>query len=282
MSMNNVFRNPNFVPYGTSPVGSVYGQQPPVPKNTQPLTKEEIAKLQKEVERFSTALTEQDVLKARCTHRVNGDTALVQNGDGSYTCSICGENVVLEDYTPDQVQEIVAKFVNLLDVIKVQFMDLPVDVACEFFQIIPYCKRVPQLYEIAHDNYSRYAGYSNIGVNPVNPSHSYNVWNSFNAITGGGMMNPYQSQPQMQYQMGGQMYQPDPNMQMSPTQAQQYQMVMGNPMYAYSAPQVAPVQGMAPQNPQQSVDNSNTQQASAQVQPAPQNNNATTTAQVQL
>ena len=282
MSMNNVFRNPNFVPYGTSPVGSVYGQQPPVPKNTQPLTKEEIAKLQKEVERFSTALTEQDVLKARCTHRVNGDTALVQNGDGSYTCSICGENVVLEDYTPDQVQEIVAKFVNLLDVIKVQFMDLPVDVACEFFQIIPYCKRVPQLYEIAHDNYSRYAGYSNIGVNPVNPSHSYNVWNSFNAITGGGMMNPYQSQPQMQYQMGGQMYQPDPNMQMSPTQAQQYQMVMGNPMYAYSAPQVAPVQGMAPQNPQQSVDNSNTQQASAQVQPVPQNNNATTTAQVQL
>ena len=282
--MNNVFTNPNFVPYGASPVGSVYGQQPPVPKNTQPLTKEEIAKLQKEVERFSTALTEQDVLKARCTHRVNGDTALVQNGDGSYTCSICGENIVLEDYTPDQVQEIVAKFVNLLDVIKVQFMDLPVDVACEFFQIIPYCKRVPQLYEIAHDNYSRYAGYSSIGVNPVNPSHSYNVWNSFNAITGGGMMNPYQSQPQpqMQYQMGGQMYQPDPNMQMSPTQAQQYQMVMGNPMYAYAAPQVAPVQGMAPQNPQQNVDNSNTQQASAQVQPAPQNNNATTTAQVQL
>ena len=278
--MNNVFTNPNFVPYGTSPVGSVYGQQPPVPKNTQPLTKEEIAKLQKEVERFSTALTEQDVLKARCTHRVNGDTALVQNGDGSYTCSICGENIVLEDYTPDQVQEIVAKFVNLLDVIKVQFMDLPVDVACEFFQIIPYCKRVPQLYEIAHDNYSRYAGYSSIGVNPVNPSHSYNVWNSFNAITGGGMMNPYQPQPQMQYQMGGQMYQPDPNMQMSPTQAQQYQMVMGNPMYA--APQAAPVQGMAPQNPHQNVDNSNIQQASAQVQPAPQNNNATTTAQVQL
>lgn len=279
--MNNVFTNPNFVPYGTSPVGSVYGQQPPVPKNTQPLTKEEIAKLQKEVERFSTALTEQDVLKARCTHRVNGDTALVQNGDGSYTCSICGENIVLEDYTPDQVQEIVAKFVNLLDVIKVQFMDLPVDVACEFFQIIPYCKRVPQLYEIAHDNYSRYAGYSNIGVNPVNPSHSYNVWNSFNAITGGGMMNPYQ--PQMQ--MGAPMYQPDPNMQnmymqMSPTQAQQYQMVMGNPMYA--APQASPVQGMAPQNPQPNVDNSATQQVPTQAQPAPQNNNATTTAQVQL
>ena len=39
--MNNVFTNPNFTPYGTAPMGSAYApQHPPIPKNTQPLTKD--------------------------------------------------------------------------------------------------------------------------------------------------------------------------------------------------------------------------------------------------
>jgi len=286
--MNNVFTNPNFTPYGTAPMGSAYApQHPPIPKNTQPLTKEEIAKLQKDVERFSTKLTEEDILKSRCTHRTNNDSTLVQNSDGSFTCAICGENIMLEEYTPQQVEEIVSKFVNLLDVIKVQFMDLPVDVACEFFQIIPYCKRVPQLYEIAHENFSRYAGYNPIGANPVNQNPSYNVWNSFNQMTGGmGAYPYYQGYPYYgQQPMAGGYYpnnvQPQQQTGMqyaSPTQMQQNQMLMGNPMYTAEPQQQSVVNAQqAPVQPQQPVNN--TQQA-----PVSQSNNdmATTTAQVQL
>lgn len=285
--MNNVFTNPNFTPYGTAPMGSAYApQHPPIPKNTQPLTKEEIAKLQKDVERFSTKLTEEDILKSRCTHRTNNDSTLVQNSDGSFTCAICGENIMLEEYTPQQVEEIVSKFVNLLDVIKVQFMDLPVDVACEFFQIIPYCKRVPQLYEIAHENFSRYAGYNPIGANPVNQNPSYNVWNSFNQMTGGmGAYPYYQGYPYYgQQPMAGGYYpnnvQPQQQTGMqyaSPTQMQQNQMLMGNPMYTAEPQQQVVNTQQAPVQPQQPVNN--TQQA-----PVPQSNNdmATTTAQVQL
>lgn len=286
--MNNVFTNPNFTPYGTAPMGSAYApQHPPIPKNTQPLTKEEIAKLQKDVERFSTKLTEEDILKSRCTHRTNNDSTLVQNSDGSFTCAICGENIMLEEYTPQQVEEIVSKFVNLLDVIKVQFMDLPVDVACEFFQIIPYCKRVPQLYEIAHENFSRYAGYNPIGANPVNQNPSYNVWNSFNQMTGGMGAYPYY-QGYLYYgqqPMAGGYYpnnvQPQQQTGMqyaSPTQMQQNQMLMGNPMYTAEPQQQSVINAQqAPVQPQQPVNN--TQQA-----PVPQSNNdmATTTAQVQL
>ena len=286
--MNNVFTNPNFTPYGTAPMGSAYApQHPPIPKNTQPLTKEEIAKLQKDVERFSTKLTEEDILKSRCTHRTNNDSTLVQNSDGSFTCAICGENIMLEEYTPQQVEEIVSKFVNLLDVIKVQFMDLPVDVACEFFQIIPYCKRVPQLYEIAHENFSRYAGYNPIGANPVNQNPSYNVWNSFNQMTGGmGAYPYYQGYPYYgQQPMTGGYYpnnvQPQQQTGMqyaSPTQMQQNQMLMGNPMYTAEPQQQSAINAQqAPVQPQQPVNN--TQQA-----PVSQSNNdmATTTAQVQL
>ena len=286
--MNNVFTNPNFTPYGTAPMGSAYApQHPPIPKNTQPLTKEEIAKLQKDVERFSTKLTEEDILKSRCTHRTNNDSTLVQNSDGSFTCAICGENIMLEEYTPQQVEEIVSKFVNLLDVIKVQFMDLPVDVACEFFQIIPYCKRVPQLYEIAHENFSRYAGYNPIGANPVNQNPSYNVWNSFNQMTGGMGAYPYYQGYQYygQQPMAGGYYpnnvQPQQQTGMqyaSPTQMQQNQMLMGTPMYTAEPQQQSVINAQqAPVQPQQPVNN--TQQA-----PVSQSNNdmATTTAQVQL
>ena len=78
--MNNVFTNPNFTPYGTAPMGSAYApQHQPIPKNTQPLTKEEIAKLQKDVERVSTKLTEEDILKSRCNQSTNIDATLVKN-----------------------------------------------------------------------------------------------------------------------------------------------------------------------------------------------------------
>ncbi|MDD3122089.1 MAG: hypothetical protein PHC62_01075 [Candidatus Izemoplasmatales bacterium] len=275
--MQNNFYNQNYVPYGN--VGSMYQQQQiPVPKNTQPLTKEEIAILQRRaVEKFSTALTEEDIMIAKCTHRTHADTALVANADGSYTCSICGERIVLEDYSPEEVMEIVDKFVNLLNVTKVQFMDIPVDVVAEFFQIIPYCKRTPQLYEIAHDNYARYANY-NVGMNSVNATPSNNVWNSFYGMYGGGYGQPQQM---MQQPMGQPMYgqpapvqQPQYGMGYSPTQMQQNQMVMGqNPMYAAPAPQPAQPNVQQGQPPVQNQE---------QTQPVFDPNQASTNVQLQL
>lgn len=262
----NVFDNQNYYPYGTQ-VGSMYPNQPaPQPKYTQPLTDEQIKELQKTSTPFTTKIDKLDLWRSWCTHRKGKDTALVQNADGTFTCSICGAVVDLEDYSKDEVQEICDKYLNLLNNIKTKYYDAPEDVITEIMQIIPYVQRTPKLYEIANDNFSRYAGY-NPNVSPATVSPVYGIWNGFNMMHGGYPVYAQQAVPQYQQPMNYNGYpvygQPDPYAQqpMSNMQMQQSQMVAGNPLYAQPAPMpqqpVAPQQ-TAPQNtmtaqPQQDV-----------------------------
>ena len=224
--MNGQINNSNFAGYAATPMGSFYGGNTPVPKMTQPLTKEEQAELQQKIEKFNTRLTPTDILRAKCTHRSNGESKLCENGDGTYTCTICGAVIDLKPYTQEQVNEIVREAINLLNLIKVKYYDIPVDVVAEYFQFIPYLERAPQLYALAQDNFSRYMNY-NDRLNNIYSGNDYAVWSSFNSIC-----DPYRAQAQPMMYGQGQMM-PNPNM--TPMMMQQNQMVyngQGNPFYA--------------------------------------------------
>ena len=286
--MNNIFNNDHYYPYGTS-VGSAYPTQAaPQPKFTQPLTEEEQKELMRTSVPFTTQIERRDLLKSFCTHRRGKDTTLVPNSDGSFTCSICGTTMTLEDYTEDDGEEISAKAINYLNNIKVKFYDIPDDIVKEIMQIIPYIERLPKLYKLANENFGRYTGY-NQNINPALASPYYGVWNNFDMMHGGygygypAYGQPMMNQPQTPVQppvYGGYPAYPDPTMQygqpMSTMGLQQNQMVMGgNPLYAQ------PTQPMMnqPQTPVQQTVPNNAQPT----QPVPQQaDTVTTTATVAL
>ena len=289
---NNMFSNNNYVPYGT--MGSIYpGQPAPQPRNTQPLTQEEINELKKHVEKFTTAITREEILRAYCTHRNNNESMLVPTGKpDEYECAICGAKIVLKPYTDEEVQAITDEYENILNNIKVKFMDIPIDVTKSFFQIMPYVKKSPQLYQLANDNYSRYAnGFNNSTLNPVNGSPNYAIWNNFYAMQGGypgmgyGYQQPAMGYPQMMPQQQMNMGQPMMNGMGSTTDMQRDAMLMGgNPLYSQypqGNPQMmnAPVQQMPQNNPvqtQQPVQDTNN------VDNSQQSATTTTTQQVAL
>lgn len=265
-------------------MGSMYGQNKMVvPQNTQPLTQAEQNELKKKSPAFTTELTRDELLRSYCTHRNKDGSTLVENSDGTVTCAICGETIVFpaNGYTKEEVQEIVMKFKNLLNVIKCQYFDIPPQIVKEFFQIMPYVEKVPELYNLAMQNFNSYNRNANMGgTNPVLGTDNYNFWNSFDMFHGAGngmVMNN-----------GGMMMN---GMPMNPQQVMQANMVNGggmvmggNPFFTAGQPQQV-MNNMGQPNAQ--VPNTNNQQQAGQPQQTQQQGNpsspmATTTTQVSL
>lgn len=270
-------------------MGSMYGQNKVVvPQNTQPLTQAEQNELKKKSPAFTTELTRDELLRSYCTHRNKDGSALVENSDGTVTCAICGETIVFpaNGYTKEEVQEIVMKFRNLLNVIKCQYFDIPPQIVKEFFQIMPYVEKVPELYNLAMQNFNSYNRNANMGgTNPVLGTDNYNFWNSFDMFHGAGngmVMNN-----------GGMMMN---GMPMNPQQVMQANMVNGggmvmggNPLFTAGQPQQVMNTGVMNNmgQPNAQVPNTNNQQQAGQPQQTQQQGNpsspmATTTTQVSL
>lgn len=270
-------------------MGSMYGQNKVVvPQNTQPLTQAEQNELKKKSPAFTTELTRDELLRSYCTHRNKDGSTLVENSDGTVTCAICGETIVFpaNGYTKEEVQEIVMKFRNLLNVIKCQYFDIPPQIVKEFFQIMPYVEKVPELYNLAMQNFNSYNRNANMGgTNPVLGTDNYNFWNSFDMFHGAGngmVMNN-----------GGMMMN---GMPMNPQQVMQANMVNGggmvmggNPFFTAGQPQQAMNTGVMNNmgQPNAQVPNTNNQQQAGQPQQTQQQSNpsspmATTTTQVSL
>lgn len=270
-------------------MGSMYGQNKMVvPQNTQPLTQAEQNELKKKSPAFTTELTRDELLRSYCTHRNKDGSTLVENSDGTVTCAICGETIVFpaNGYTKEEVQEITMKFKNLLNVIKCQYFDIPPQIVKEFFQIMPYVEKVPELYNLAMQNFNSYNRNANMGgTNPVLGTDNYNFWNSFDMFHGAGngmVMNN-----------GGMMMN---GMPMNPQQVMQANMVNGggmvmggNPFFTAGQPQqvmnTGAMNNMGQPNAQ--VPNTNNQQQAGQSQQTQQQGNpsspmATTTTQVSL
>ena len=70
------------------------------------------------------------------------------------------------------IQQAVNVFIDILQTIKMLYLDIPEDVCDQFFQMIPFALKVPQLWRIAMENYKSYYGatmnYNNGGSNTFN------------------------------------------------------------------------------------------------------------------
>lgn len=208
------------------------------PLYSQPLTGELAKKLmQGGNTNFTLQISEDDKLRSICTHKDpnrNFEFSLNDNGDGSSTCYICGKtfNIVGAKETVDDA---VRTTLDVLQTIKTYYLDLPPRVASEYMLIIPMIEKIPQLFDIAVNNFNSHE---------VNPHNQYNMNNAAGLLNnilspygqmGGGypMMNNGYPMGNGGYPMGGGGYPP-----------------MNNGGYPMN-PNMNPNQNVFYQNPQQ-------------------------------
>jgi len=240
--------------FGVNPYmmgGPQYAPQPQA-RMTQPLTVEQIKLLRNQTPAFTLDVSEEDMLRSRCTHKtLDGKFATVLNNDaeGTVTCSICGAKFSLMEVAKESAEEAVRIIVDLLQSIKTYYVDMPDSVAIQFFQMIPFIEKIPKLYEIALNNFNKYDG-AGMG----NQSPNMYGFNMLGAITSPMAYQGFGSQPMM----GGggyPMQQPMMNggYPMQPGQP----MGMGNPFGGYQMPMQngyptqQPSQQQMPQNSNQ-------------------------------
>lgn len=265
--MNNYANQPMNQGYGygmyPQQPGTNYGQFPTA-KMTQPLTPEQIRELRSTGSGFSLKVDQIEILRSHCTHKDNGNIALVKNADGSSTCTVCGETFNLVDKDVEEVKAIVNAVIDILQSVKTYYLDIPENYVKDYFNMIPYLEKLPKFFEVALHNFTKYE--SGAFLNQNNNMFGFQMLNALTSPgygqMGGGMMG---GQPQMgmapvpMYQQP--QYTPQPQMGMAPAPGM-------NPFGA-----VQPMnQGYTPQ-PQVQPQGQNQQQAQQQEQPQQNNNN---------
>lgn len=205
--------------------GVMYPGNTPQPKYSNPLSQEKIKQYSATGGGFSLKVSQEELDKAVCTHRnpATRDFTLIQNNDGSVTCTICGATFNPDSIKDDQVQEAVDVILNMLQSSKMMYLDIPEQVCAQYYQMIPFIQKFPQLYKIAVDNYLKYQGYNNNQV----------TYGNGNAIQQYNMMTGYGYAPVMQPMMMNTPvtgYVPNQAPQaINPYAAQQMNMVAGAP-----------------------------------------------------
>lgn len=229
--------------------GNVY-QPIPQAKMTQVLTEEEIKELRRNGSGFSLNIPAVEFTRAKCTHKDHGQFALVDNGDGTQTCTICGERFQVAEYGPEDAQQVVQQVLDLFQSTKLFYLNMPESYIENITQIIPILKQLPELYKIAINDFNKYE----MGGTGIAQRGGMYGANLLNAIVQPGMYQQpmYPQQPMMYPQQPAQypqqpMYpQPmyDPAQMMYPQQQNQYaspQGVVSNG-FGYGAPQGQPQQ----------------------------------------
>ena len=250
--------------------GPQYGvgiNQIPKARYTQPLTPEQINQLRSRGGAFKIEVTEEDLLRAACTHKENGHPTLVVEGQNPDTgndilhCTICGETFEMVDYNRAEVEKAVKLIEDLLQTSKALYLDIPEQLATQYYQMIPLLKMFPELYERAQKNFSMYE--NALGYQPNNVvagTNGFAMMNSMlsNPYAAAGGYNMYAQQP-----MGYPQPMPQQQMMQQPMGYAQPQPVvmpyaqpMGNPYgnpFMTGAPQQvapqAPTAGVVPPAP---------------------------------
>ena len=192
-----------YMPQGTGMQYNGFGQAPTVQRNV--LNQEEISLLMKKENSFSLALNETDKLKAACNHRsLDGlQDALYEEEDGSVRCSICGYkfrpiDANMNVTTKESLIASCSEITDILQTIKMIWIDIDDKVAREYFQLIPLIDKIPELFEIAAKNFAKHGN-----INPwVNNNRNMGTLQIFNMLS--GIINgqtPYQN-PQQAAQPG--------------------------------------------------------------------------------
>ena len=244
-----------YQPYGMG--GAAYApiQQA---KMTQVLTDEEIKELRRTGSGFTLNIPGVEFTRAKCTHKDHGQFATVDNGDGTHTCTICGERFRIVEYGPEEAQEVVDRFLDLFQSTKLFYVNMPESYIENITQMIPIIKQVPELYRIAYNDFNKY---ENGGTGLTQRGGMYGA-NLLNAVIQPNMVYPqqqmmypqqpqYYPQQQMQYAQPQQGYY-DPQQMMYPQQAGQYPTPQGvSNGFGYAAPQQVQPQQVQQQQPQQ-------------------------------
>lgn len=238
-----MFENGN-VMQGVAPTmgGYMYqGMAQPVQKFNNPLTPEQIKKLQQKGEQFSLTITEEEWLRGVCNHRNaegTGDTLVFDPLTGEARCTICGYKFkpIEPDVSFDDIKQDVERIVDILQTIKLMYIDLPPAAAKEYFQIIPLIDKIPQLFEFATKNFTKHETY-NWQYNNRNMG-TMSMFNNLQSMFSNGMVgapygqpmaNPYQTPMQQPYEANAFGY---PGASVMPNPAFQQQ----PPMYQPTAP----------------------------------------------
>ena len=158
--------------------------KPKLPNPTNPLSKEDMALLKQKAPQFSLNITQVEALKAICTHRNETGETLMQNADGSVTCTICGSTFTPVSTNPETINQVFKSVIDCLETMKIMYVDIPDDVAKQYFQMIPFLEKGPQLFKIALDHYSRY---SNSSVMSNNYNNGGNAFAIYSALMNPGM-----------------------------------------------------------------------------------------------
>lgn len=178
------------------------GVPQPVTKFENPLTGEQIKHLQQNQETFSLSLTNDEYLRAICNHRsADGthDTLTFDNVTGEARCMICGWafKPVDPSITIDSIKEDIDRIIDVIQTIKLMYIDFPPEAAKEFMQIIPLMTKIPKLFEFAAKNMTKHEAnnwlFNNRNMGAV--SMLNNLQNTFGMMNGG-------FQPQFQQPMG--------------------------------------------------------------------------------
>lgn len=242
----------NEMPYGNQ-YGYSFGVARPLAKNTQPLTPEQIAKLRQDSSAFDMKVEVEDLWRAACTHKEkNGQSTLIQNNDGSWTCTICHETFNMCDCETKDIEAAVKTLCDMLQTSKTVYLDAPDDLITQYFQMIPLLKKFPSLWDRAMKNFAMYEGTANQGLNPMAPGYS-----GFAALQN-LMTNPYAAYGYnngyaAQQPAAGYGYQPQAPAYGMPMYGQQPAPVYGQPMMdpnanpmAYGVPGGIPAAPVAP------------------------------------
>lgn len=145
--------------------GPVFGNGIPVmpkAKNTQPLTAEQISQLRNRSDAIKIEVSQDDLLRAACTHKeADGNMAIRQVGeteDGRpiVECSICGKQFAVTEAEEWQVKYAVDLIENLLQTVKLFYVDAPENLIVQYFQMLPLLEQFEKLYNRAIKNFSQY------------------------------------------------------------------------------------------------------------------------------
>lgn len=193
------------------------GMVQPMQKFNNVLNQEEILKLQQKSQEFSLAITEEEMLRGVCNHRNadgTGDALVFDPITGEARCTICGYKFrpVDADSTIDNIKDSVANVIDILQTIKLMYMDLPANAAKEYFPIIPLLEKIPQLFEFAAKNMTKHEAY-NWQYNNGNMSGVAMFNNLQNMFASGMGFNPAMGYGMPQQPMMGQPVQPNPALQ---------------------------------------------------------------------
>ena len=255
------------------PYGNNYGYSVQAPTENiimnQTLTKEEVSKLRNGNKGFRLSVTEDDCLREMCSHKdpETHNVTLVDNGDNTVTCNICGSRFSLvDDLTDDQVQDATDDIYDIIQTAKTNFGPVPIEAGRALYRSFAFIKKIPEFYQVARNYRNKW---SRAGYN-LDQNRGVGAWANANML-----MNPMVSMmPQgmmgmpMGTPMGGYAQQP-------PMAAQMNQMsgapVMGQTVMGQTAPmmhgQPMPMGGY---NPMMSGQPQNIDRPVGIVEPTPQ------------